>query len=75
MQKQKTAVEFLVEQNRTYNFVSSTQQLNAINEAKILFKKQMIEFSKSCLDKALDLDVRSAYRNVEKYYEETFILQ
>ena len=75
MQKQKTAVEFLVKQHRTDNFISATQQLNAINEAKILFKKQMIEFAKSCLDKALDLDIRSAYGNVEKYYEETFLLE
>jgi hypothetical protein len=32
----------------------------------------MIQFAKQCLDKALDLDVRTAYLQVEKYYNETY---
>jgi hypothetical protein len=32
----------------------------------------MIQFAKQCLDKALDLDVRTAYLQVEKYYNTTY---
>lgn len=35
-------------------------------------KEQTIKFSKRCLDKALDLDVRTAHLNVEQYYNETY---
>jgi hypothetical protein len=35
-------------------------------------KQQKIEFAKRCLDKALDLDVRTAYSKIEQYYQETF---
>ena len=43
-----------------------------INQAKEMEKERMIQFAKQCLDKALDLDVRTAYLQVEKYYNETY---
>lgn len=35
-------------------------------------KEQKIKFAENCLDKALDLDIRTAFSNVEKYFNETF---
>jgi hypothetical protein len=35
-------------------------------------KEQSLDFAKHCLDKAKDLDVRTAFFNVEQYYNETF---
>ena len=35
-------------------------------------KRYMIEFAKLCLDKALDLDIKTVHSNVEQYYEETY---
>ena len=35
-------------------------------------KQEMIDFTEKCLDKALDLDVRTAYSKIEQYYNETF---
>jgi hypothetical protein len=40
--------------------------------AKEMEKEQKIKFAENCLDKALDLDIRTAFSNVEKYYNETF---
>jgi hypothetical protein len=37
-----------------------------------LEEEQQIKFAKYCLDKALDLDIRTAYSGVEKYYKETY---
>jgi hypothetical protein len=35
-------------------------------------KEQTIDFAKTCLNKAKDLDVLTAFLNVDKYYNETF---
>jgi hypothetical protein len=40
-------------------------------QAKEMEKQQIIDFAKQCLDKALDLDIRTAYSQVEQYYNET----
>lgn len=70
----KTAVECLVEQlNSKYggnDFLIT--HINEIEKAKEMEKDRMIQFAKQCLDKALDLDVRTAYSQVEKYYEQTY---
>jgi len=48
-------------------------ELNGIfNQAKEIHKKELILFAKKCLDKALDLDVRTAHSKVEEMYTETF---
>jgi hypothetical protein len=48
-------------------------ELNSIIEqAKQIDKEQKIEFAKQCLNKALDTDIRTAYKNVEQYYNETY---
>jgi hypothetical protein len=48
------------------------KQFNGYEKAKEMEKERMIQFAKQCLDKALDLDVRTAYLQVEKYYNETY---
>lgn len=85
MEKQKTAVELLNDNfsNLLDMFFNNeipkkdflTMKEIYYQQTNSVFEEQVIEFSKSCLDKALDLDIRSAYGNVEKYYEETFLLE
>ena len=41
-------------------------------EAKQMERENKIEFAKKCLDKALDLDIRTAHSKVEEYYNETY---
>jgi len=48
------------------------QYIELLEQAKEIEKERMIQFAKHCLDKALDLDVRTAYSQVEKYYNETY---
>jgi hypothetical protein len=35
-------------------------------------KEQSIDFARECLNKAKDLDILTAFMNVEQYYNETF---
>jgi ABC-type proline/glycine betaine transport system ATPase subunit len=42
---------------------------NKIFQAIEMEKQKTIEFAKHCLDKAKDLDIRTAFMNVEEYYE------
>ena len=35
-------------------------------------KEQMQDFAKKCLDKALDLDIRTAYDMVEEYHKQIY---
>jgi hypothetical protein len=41
-------------------------------DIKEMEKQRMIEFAKQCLDKALDLDVRTAYSMLDHFYNETY---
>ena len=43
-----------------------------IEEALVMEREQKIEFAEKCLDKALDLDIRTAHSNVEEYYNEIY---
>ena len=67
MSKQ-TAVEWLQVQ------LNENGKLSAVDfyQAKEIEKEQRLDFAKHCLDKAKDLDVRTAFFNVEQYYNETF---
>ena len=62
---EQTAVEFLESQYKFHGELYET----AIEQAKEMEKEQAIEFAKYCLDKAKDLDIRTAFMNVEEYYE------
>lgn len=46
--------------------------IDILAELKEMHKQEMIEFSKKCLIKSLDLDLRTAYYKIEQYYNETF---
>ena len=73
----KTAVEWLEDEVdriiETYDVDMMRCYLEeAYEQAKEIEKEQKIKFAENCLDKALDLDIRTAFSNVEKYYNETF---
>jgi hypothetical protein len=48
------------------------RNLEIREQALEMEKDQKIKFAENCLDKALDLDIRTAFSNVEIYYNETF---
>ena len=70
------SVEWLIDQLHSHIGhidVLDVAELNGyFDKAKEMDKEQTIEFAKNCLNKALDLDIRTAYSNVEQYYNETF---
>jgi len=80
----KTAIEIIREHFYTYAepyngfseepkwTISEEDFEKLIQQAKEMEKEQKIKFAENCLDKALDLDIRTAFSNVEKYYNETF---
>jgi len=80
--KQQTPVERLEkEQDNLFisyqkGFMSAGRfiflQHKLFKQAKEMEKERMIDFAKHCLDKALDLDCRTAYSQVEQYYNETY---
>ena len=59
---------------KLYPFSNSERNafITGYNQAKEMEKERMIQFAKQCLDKALDLDVRTTYSQVEQYYEQTY---
>ena len=60
----QTAVEWLMENLHTAK--------DPFTQAKAMEKEQKIKFAEHCLNKALDLDIRTSFSNVEQYYNETF---
>lgn len=68
-----TAVEWLVDQMRQRKEQGLTLSFYDLEmfakKAKAREKEKAIEFAKYCLDKAKDLDIRTAFMNVEEYYE------
>ena len=71
MEKRNISIYWLIDKMITKKHTDS--ELNDIfNQAKAMHKEEQISFAKRCLDKALDLDVRTAYSQVEEVYNETF---
>jgi hypothetical protein len=70
----QTAAEWLIEQVKSpeWQEMYTWHKECVFDEIKAMEQKQMIEFAKTCLDKALDLDVRTAHSQVEQYYNETY---
>jgi hypothetical protein len=68
----QTAVEWLRElyenQPAYDDFILDEQW----EQAKAIEKWQMIDFARLCLNKAKDLDILSAFMNVQQYYNETY---
>ena len=67
--KKQTAIEWLIDE-LDYETISKFNF--KLEKAKEMEKEQSLDFAKHCLDKAKDLDVRTAFFNVEQYYNETF---
>jgi hypothetical protein len=77
MEKKQTAVEWLEEQIKDIFYVAEASEMtkkfkSVYDQAKQMEKEQRIDFSKKCLDKALDTDIRTAHLKVEQYYDETY---
>jgi hypothetical protein len=69
----QTAVEWLHEQLLKILIDNQIQQTDYLFEqAKAMEKEQMIDFARLCLNKAKDLDILSAFMNVQQYYNETY---
>jgi hypothetical protein len=74
MSKQ-TAVEWLEQQLNEKRLKHRFPLMNSeplFEQAKEMEKEQKIDFSKKCLDKALDTDIRTAHLKVGQYYDETY---
>jgi len=71
MEKRNISIYWLLDKMITKKHTDS--ELNGIfNQALAMHKKEQMSFVKKCLDKALDLDVRTAHSQVEEVYNETF---
>jgi len=68
----KLVVEWFANRISHGGLVSKKQFNDLLEQAKEMEKEQKIKFAENCLDKALDLDIRTAFSNVEQYYNETF---
>jgi len=74
---EESAVEWLEEElkaNLKKVILEGDSELmeSLFEQAKEMEKEQKIKFAEHCLDKALDLDIRTAFSNVEQYYNQTF---
>lgn len=67
--KMVTAVDWFYQQTV---IEGKTNYWELLGQAKQMEKEQKIEFAKHCLDRALDLDIRTAFFNVEEYYKQTY---
>jgi len=72
MKKEKTAVEWLVEEINKLNGLKIQMDQPIIEQAKEMDKEQKIDFARLCLNKAKDLDILTSFMNAEQYYNETF---
>ena len=69
---ERTAVDFLVSQIGPFLEMDKADAIKVIEQAKAMEETNMIAFGKHCLNKALDLDIRTAHSKVEQYYNETY---
>ena len=72
MKNKTTAVKWFFDVLRRHHIIEVQHVRNTLLKAKEIEKKQKIEFAKHCLNKALDTDIRTAYQDVEKYYNEIY---
>jgi len=78
----QTAVDFLSEKYMYVTWLRNRDEISAeqadkmraqyLAEAKEIEKQQSINFARLCLNKAKDLDVLTAFINVQQYYNETY---
>lgn len=75
METKQSSIEWLMDEFNKIVELHPSQFIkinNAIEQAKEMHKQEMIEFSKKCFTKALDLDIRAVYFKIEEYYNETY---
>ena len=75
MESKQTAVEWLIDKLsniKAEDFNSTLEVRLIIQQAAAMEREQTIEFGKVCLDKAKDLDIRSAYSKIDQIYTETY---
>ena len=75
MESKQTAVEWLVENLSNLKPEDMTSIFDVrliIQQAAAMEREQTIEFGKVCLDKAKDLDIRTAYSKIDQIYNETY---
>jgi hypothetical protein len=72
--KKQSSIDKFVKQLKRKGLLltEDSEYIVAYLEAKAMHKEEQISFAKKCLDKALDLDVRTAHLKVEEMYNETF---
>jgi hypothetical protein len=67
----KTAIEYLADKLKK-NHGIDLRLYDEFEQAKEMEKEQSIDFARECLNKAKDLDILTAFMNVEQYYNEIF---
>jgi hypothetical protein len=71
--KKQSSIDWLVKElKKFYARPWKYDKQEIIKQAKAMHKEEQIDFTKKCLDKALDLDVRTAHSQVEYMYNKIF---
>jgi len=70
----KTAMQELIENYYKIDTIDNFINWFLVNKKRLLEKEKedKIYFAKKCLDKALDLDIRTLYDMVEQSYDQTY---
>jgi hypothetical protein len=69
----QTAVEWLLNEiDMQYPEINVKRKEWMVDKAKEMEREQSIDFARLCLNKAKDLDVLTAFINVQQYYNETY---
>jgi hypothetical protein len=74
----QTAVEFAFEELNNWRIKNLGEHAiigipnEVVQKAKEMEKEQLIDFARECLNKAKDLDILTAFMNVEQYYTKIF---
>ena len=72
MNKQ-TSIEWLQECLSIHLTHEQQMQFEGLfQQSKAMEQQQSMDFARLCLNKAKDLDIRTAYINTEQYYNEKF---
>jgi hypothetical protein len=69
----QTAVEWLQECLSSHLTHEQQMQFEGLfQQSKAMEQQQSMDFARLCLNKAKDLDIRTAYINTEQYYNSTY---
>lgn len=72
----QSSIEWLVDQMKqreSQGITLSMYELQMFAEqAKEMHKKELVDFSRECLNKAKDTDILTSFMNVEHHYKNTY---